>query len=102
MNKYIYPSIAGTDHEALVHYFSLLDSCPLEPQDTGSVPPITHVKLLRKIKTVASGEGGFHVQTLGTHACFISNSSCFIDLVLRNSCMKCYVVLLKKVVKGSK
>ncbi|KAK2171518.1 hypothetical protein NP493_1055g01018 [Ridgeia piscesae] len=54
MNKYIYPSIAGTDHEALVHYFSLLDSCPLEPQDTGSVPPITHVKLLRKIKTVAS------------------------------------------------
>ena len=61
MDKYVYPTIEGTQHESLIHYYTLLDGCDSGQEHGDHVSPSAHVKLLRKIKTVASGECWFRV-----------------------------------------
>ncbi|KAL6485773.1 hypothetical protein MHYP_G00051650, partial [Metynnis hypsauchen] len=56
MSKYVYPSIAGTDLQRLLYYYTLLENCSCNDY----LPPITmtpdtHVKLLKKLKAVANG-----------------------------------------------
>uniref|UniRef100_A0A3B4BNR5 Neuroblastoma-amplified sequence N-terminal domain-containing protein n=1 Tax=Pygocentrus nattereri TaxID=42514 RepID=A0A3B4BNR5_PYGNA len=56
MSKYVYPSIAGTDLQRLLYYYTLLENCSCNDY----LPPTTmthdtHVKLLKKLKAVANG-----------------------------------------------
>uniref|UniRef100_A0AAY5EXF8 Sec39 domain-containing protein n=1 Tax=Electrophorus electricus TaxID=8005 RepID=A0AAY5EXF8_ELEEL len=56
MGKYVYPSIAGNDLPRLLYYYTLLDGCSGGgPPTTTAMAPSTHVKLLKKLKAVASG-----------------------------------------------
>ncbi|XP_054977538.1 NBAS subunit of NRZ tethering complex [Sorex araneus] len=55
MVKYIYPSIGGFDHERLLYYFTLLESCGCADLGTYVIKPETHIRLLKKFKVVASG-----------------------------------------------
>ncbi|KAK7811902.1 hypothetical protein U0070_001955, partial [Myodes glareolus] len=55
MVKYIYPTIAGLDHERLLYYFTLLETCGCADFETASIKPETHIRLLKKFKVVASG-----------------------------------------------
>ncbi|CAH6786831.1 Nbas [Phodopus roborovskii] len=55
MVKYIYPTIAGLDHERLLYYFTLLESCGCADFETAPIKPETHIRLLKKFKVVASG-----------------------------------------------
>ncbi|XP_035278775.1 neuroblastoma-amplified sequence [Anguilla anguilla] len=55
MTKYVYPSIAGTDLARLLYYFTLLESCGCAELVPSAIKPDTHVKLLKKLKAVATG-----------------------------------------------
>ncbi|XP_054425468.1 NBAS subunit of NRZ tethering complex [Pteronotus mesoamericanus] len=55
MVKYIYPTIGGFDHERLLYYFTLLESCGCADLGKYAIKPETHVRLLKKFKVVASG-----------------------------------------------
>ncbi|XP_077009351.1 NBAS subunit of NRZ tethering complex isoform X2 [Tamandua tetradactyla] len=54
MVKYIYPTIGGFDHERLLYYFTLLESCGCVDSGTYAIKPETHIRLLKKFKIVAS------------------------------------------------
>ena len=56
MLKYVYPAIAGSDLSRLLLYYSLLESCDCAQYITAAMKPDTHVKLLKKLKAVASGK----------------------------------------------
>ena len=70
MSTYVFPGLAGTDHEMLLYYYSLLEGCPV-PQ--GEAEPQQHVKLLRKISGIASG--GFIICTVSISILYLV--SCF-------------------------
>ncbi|XP_056670736.1 NBAS subunit of NRZ tethering complex isoform X2 [Monodelphis domestica] len=55
MAKYVYPGIGGTDHERLFCFFSLLAACGCPGFGRPAIAPDTHVRLLKKLKVVASG-----------------------------------------------
>ncbi|KAF0870718.1 NBAS protein, partial [Crocuta crocuta] len=55
MAKYIYPTIGGFDHERLLYYFSLLESCGCADLGKYAIKPETHIRLLKKFKVVAAG-----------------------------------------------
>nr|XP_060503222.1 NBAS subunit of NRZ tethering complex [Panthera onca] len=55
MVKYIYPAIGGFDHERLLYYFSLLESCGCADLGQYAIKPETHIRLLKKFKVVAAG-----------------------------------------------
>ncbi|EHB07797.1 Neuroblastoma-amplified sequence, partial [Heterocephalus glaber] len=55
MAKYIYPSISGLDHERLLCYFTLLDSCGCADFGDPVMKPKTHIQLLKKFKVIAAG-----------------------------------------------
>ncbi|XP_068420183.1 NBAS subunit of NRZ tethering complex isoform X2 [Eschrichtius robustus] len=55
MVKYIYPTIDGFDHERLLYYFTLLESCGCADLGRYTIKPETHIRLLKKFKVVASG-----------------------------------------------
>nr|XP_006006206.1 PREDICTED: neuroblastoma-amplified sequence isoform X2 [Latimeria chalumnae] len=55
MNKYVYPSIDGTDHVRLLYYFTLLENCGCGEYVKQVIKPDTHIRLLKKFKAVASG-----------------------------------------------
>ncbi|XP_023558187.1 neuroblastoma-amplified sequence isoform X2 [Octodon degus] len=55
MAKYIYPTIGGLDHERLLYYFTLLDSCGCAELGNLALKPETHIRLLKKFKVVAAG-----------------------------------------------
>ncbi|XP_059972902.1 NBAS subunit of NRZ tethering complex isoform X2 [Mesoplodon densirostris] len=55
MVKYIYPTIDGFDHERLLYYFTLLESCGSADLGKYTIKPETHIRLLKKFKVVASG-----------------------------------------------
>ncbi|KAM7078156.1 NBAS subunit of NRZ tethering complex isoform 2-T2 [Molossus nigricans] len=55
MVKYIYPTIGGFDHERLLYYFTLLESCGCADLGEYAIKPETHIRLLKKFKVVASG-----------------------------------------------
>ncbi|XP_066242241.1 NBAS subunit of NRZ tethering complex [Saccopteryx leptura] len=55
MVKYIYPTIGGFDHDRLLYYFTLLGSCSCADVGRCTIKPETHVRLLKKLKVVASG-----------------------------------------------
>ncbi|XP_053522900.1 NBAS subunit of NRZ tethering complex isoform X2 [Artibeus jamaicensis] len=55
MVKYIYPTIGGFDHERLLYYFTLLESCGSADLGKYAIKPETHIRLLKKFKVVASG-----------------------------------------------
>ncbi|XP_037384398.1 NBAS subunit of NRZ tethering complex [Talpa occidentalis] len=55
MVKYIYPTISGFDHERLLYYFTLLESCGCADFGKDAIKPETHIRLLKKFKVVASG-----------------------------------------------
>ncbi|KAM9201405.1 NBAS subunit of NRZ tethering complex [Dugong dugon] len=55
MVKYIYPTIDGLDHERLLYYFTLLESCGCADFAKYAIKPDTHIRLLKKFKVVAAG-----------------------------------------------
>ncbi|XP_062934225.1 NBAS subunit of NRZ tethering complex isoform X2 [Cynocephalus volans] len=55
MVKYIYPAIGGFDHERLLYYFTLLENCGCADFGKHSIKPETHIRLLKKLRVVASG-----------------------------------------------
>ncbi|KAF6105051.1 NBAS subunit of NRZ tethering complex [Phyllostomus discolor] len=55
MVKYIYPTIGGFDHERLLYYFTLLESYGSADFGKYAIKPETHIRLLKKLKVVASG-----------------------------------------------
>uniref|UniRef100_A0A8C9VPQ5 NBAS subunit of NRZ tethering complex n=1 Tax=Scleropages formosus TaxID=113540 RepID=A0A8C9VPQ5_SCLFO len=55
MSKYVYPSIEGSDLSRLLYYFSLLEACGCSSLAGEKVTPADHVKLLKKLKAVATG-----------------------------------------------
>ncbi|XP_029451786.1 neuroblastoma-amplified sequence [Rhinatrema bivittatum] len=55
MAKYVYPSIEGRDHQRLLYYFTLLEKCGCSQYVKHTIKPETHIKLLKKLKAVASG-----------------------------------------------
>ncbi|KAJ8355654.1 hypothetical protein SKAU_G00184480 [Synaphobranchus kaupii] len=55
MTKYVYPSIAGTDLLRLLYYFTLLEACGCAELVHTAIKPETHIKLLKKLKAVATG-----------------------------------------------
>nr|XP_033504549.1 neuroblastoma-amplified sequence [Epinephelus lanceolatus] len=55
MTKYVLPSVEGTDQARLLYYYTLLDAAGCEPYVTTTIKPESHVKLLKKLRAVASG-----------------------------------------------
>ncbi|XP_063771451.1 NBAS subunit of NRZ tethering complex isoform X2 [Pseudophryne corroboree] len=55
MTKYVYPSIEGRDLPRMLYYFTLLDSCGCSQSVKHIIKPDSHIKLLKKLKAVASG-----------------------------------------------
>ncbi|XP_072534996.1 NBAS subunit of NRZ tethering complex isoform X2 [Salminus brasiliensis] len=56
MSKYVYPSIAGTDLQRLLYFYTLLENCSCNDYLPPSAMTLdTHVKLLKKLKAVANG-----------------------------------------------
>ncbi|KAM9782609.1 NBAS subunit of NRZ tethering complex [Neosynchiropus ocellatus] len=55
MNKYVLPSVAGTDLNRLLYYYTLLDGAGCELHVPATIKPETHVKLLKKLRAVANG-----------------------------------------------
>ncbi|KAM9497126.1 NBAS subunit of NRZ tethering complex isoform 1-T1 [Clarias gariepinus] len=56
MSKYVYPGIAGVDLQRLLYYYTLLESCSCTDYlPSSAMTPDTHIKLLKKLKAVASG-----------------------------------------------
>lgn len=55
MTKYVLPTVAGSDLSRLLYYYTLLDAAGCEPFVSAAVKPESHVKLLKKLKAVASG-----------------------------------------------
>ncbi|XP_030054710.1 NBAS subunit of NRZ tethering complex [Microcaecilia unicolor] len=55
MAKYVYPSIEGKDHQRLLYYFTLLENYGCPQYVKHAIKPETHIKLLKKLKAVASG-----------------------------------------------
>ncbi|CAG09076.1 unnamed protein product, partial [Tetraodon nigroviridis] len=55
MTKYVLPSVEGTDHSRLLYYYTLLEAAGCEPYVTTAIKPESHVKLLKKLRAVASG-----------------------------------------------
>ncbi|XP_042245765.1 neuroblastoma-amplified sequence [Thunnus maccoyii] len=55
MNKYVLPSVEGTDLGRLLYYYTLLDAAGCEPYTTTTIKPDSHVKLLKKLQAVANG-----------------------------------------------
>ncbi|XP_075454502.1 NBAS subunit of NRZ tethering complex isoform X2 [Ascaphus truei] len=55
MAKYVYPTIEGRDHQRLLYYFTLLENSGCSQFVKQIVKPDSHVKLLKKLKAVASG-----------------------------------------------
>ncbi|XP_066453161.1 NBAS subunit of NRZ tethering complex [Eleutherodactylus coqui] len=55
MAKYVYPTIEGRDHQRLLYYFTLLENCGCSQHVRHLIKPDSHVKLLKKLKAVASG-----------------------------------------------
>ncbi|XP_053405478.1 NBAS subunit of NRZ tethering complex-like [Mercenaria mercenaria] len=53
MNTYVYPSLDGTDHQMLLFYYSTMQGCEKVLQ--GRLTADNHVKLLKRLKSVASG-----------------------------------------------
>ncbi|KAB0380519.1 hypothetical protein FD755_008303 [Muntiacus reevesi] len=53
MVKYIYPTIGGFDHERLLYYFTLLESCGCANLGKYAIKPETHVRLLKKFKVLS-------------------------------------------------
>lgn len=61
MSRYVYPGIAGVDLQRLLYYYTLLESCSCTDYlPASAMTPDTHVKLLKKLKAVASGESEQH------------------------------------------
>uniref|UniRef100_A0A4W6EH12 NBAS subunit of NRZ tethering complex n=1 Tax=Lates calcarifer TaxID=8187 RepID=A0A4W6EH12_LATCA len=55
MTKYVLPTVEGTDMARLLYYYTLLDAAGCEPYVTTIIKPDSHVKLLKKLRAVASG-----------------------------------------------
>uniref|UniRef100_A0A3Q1FX53 NBAS subunit of NRZ tethering complex n=1 Tax=Acanthochromis polyacanthus TaxID=80966 RepID=A0A3Q1FX53_9TELE len=55
MTKYVLPTVAGSDLSRLLYYYTLLDAAGCEPFVSAAIKPESHVKLLKKLKAVASG-----------------------------------------------
>uniref|UniRef100_A0A7N8WRD2 NBAS subunit of NRZ tethering complex n=1 Tax=Mastacembelus armatus TaxID=205130 RepID=A0A7N8WRD2_9TELE len=55
MTKYVLPTVEGTDMARLLYYYTLLDAAGCEPYVTTTIKPDSHVKLLKKLRAVASG-----------------------------------------------
>ncbi|XP_075717206.1 NBAS subunit of NRZ tethering complex isoform X2 [Rhinoderma darwinii] len=55
MAKYVYPTIEGRDLRRLLYYFTLLENCGCSQYVKHNIKPDSHVKLLKKLKAVASG-----------------------------------------------
>ncbi|XP_071999707.1 NBAS subunit of NRZ tethering complex isoform X2 [Engystomops pustulosus] len=55
MAKYVYPTIEGRDHQRLLYYFTLLENCGCSQYIPHLIKPDSHIKLLKKLKAVASG-----------------------------------------------
>ncbi|KAM8953953.1 NBAS subunit of NRZ tethering complex isoform 2-T2 [Pelodytes ibericus] len=55
MTKYVYPTIEGRDLQRLLYYFTLLENCGCSQFVKHIIKPDSHVKLLKKLKAVASG-----------------------------------------------
>ncbi|XP_041419494.1 neuroblastoma-amplified sequence isoform X2 [Xenopus laevis] len=55
MTKYVYPTIEGKDLQRLLYYFTLLENCGSSQYVKHIIKPDSHIKLLKKLKAVASG-----------------------------------------------
>ncbi|XP_033846650.1 NBAS subunit of NRZ tethering complex [Periophthalmus magnuspinnatus] len=55
MNKYVLPSVEASDMGRLLYYYTLLDAAGCHPYVSTAIKPDTHVKLLKKLRAVASG-----------------------------------------------
>lgn len=53
MSTYVYPSLDGTDHQRLLFYYTTMQGC--EKSLEGGLSADSHVKLLKKLKSVAGG-----------------------------------------------
>lgn len=59
MTKYVLPTVEGTDHGRLLYYYTLLEAAGCEPFVTTTIKPESHVKLLKKLRAVATGKPFF-------------------------------------------
>lgn len=55
MTKYVLPTVEGSDLSRLLYYYTLLDAAGCEPFISTAIKPESHVKLLKKLRAVASG-----------------------------------------------
>ncbi|CAL9692306.1 unnamed protein product [Knipowitschia caucasica] len=55
MNKYVLPSVEASDMGRLLYYYTLLDAAGCHPYVSTTIKPDSHVKLLKKLRAVASG-----------------------------------------------
>ncbi|XP_078145981.1 NBAS subunit of NRZ tethering complex [Centroberyx gerrardi] len=55
MTKYVLPSVEGADLGRLLYYYTLLEAAGCEPFVAAHIKPDSHVKLLKKLRAVASG-----------------------------------------------
>ncbi|XP_038071968.1 neuroblastoma-amplified sequence-like, partial [Patiria miniata] len=54
LNLYVFPTIEGSDHNRLIYYYTLLQSCGSKVKG-GLVTPEVHIKSLKKLKAAAPG-----------------------------------------------
>ena len=59
MYKNVYPLISGMDHDRLIYFYSLLADC-----NTSDNSAQNHVRLLKKLKSTAAGNGFCHSSSL--------------------------------------
>uniref|UniRef100_A0A3Q3DDB3 NBAS subunit of NRZ tethering complex n=1 Tax=Hippocampus comes TaxID=109280 RepID=A0A3Q3DDB3_HIPCM len=56
MSKYVLPSVEGSDLSRLLYYYTLLDAAGCRPYMAAvAITPDSHIKLLKKLRAVASG-----------------------------------------------
>ncbi|XP_061126095.1 NBAS subunit of NRZ tethering complex isoform X1 [Syngnathus typhle] len=55
MSKYVLPAVEGGDLDRLLYYYTLLDAAGCRPHSADAIAPDGHVKLLKKLRAVASG-----------------------------------------------
>lgn len=68
MSKYVLPSVEGSDLSRLLYYYTLLDAAGCRPYMAAvAITPDSHIKLLKKLRAVASGELSIQFEKLSSH-----------------------------------
>uniref|UniRef100_A0A4W5M3D7 Uncharacterized protein n=1 Tax=Hucho hucho TaxID=62062 RepID=A0A4W5M3D7_9TELE len=65
MSKYVLTTVEGTDLPRLLYYYALLEECGCGSYCSSIITPDTHIKLLKKLRSVTTGKATATAVTTG-------------------------------------